>query len=70
VTSRPSDADPVPENPGIAEDPTDDHAHGHGFINQGSRFMLLDNLSRAVEPLLVLACARLYAGGEWGFFKY
>jgi O-antigen/teichoic acid export membrane protein len=60
----------IPETTGVAEDPADDHAHGHGFINQGSRFMLLDNLSRAVEPLLVLTCARLYAGGEWGFFKY
>jgi O-antigen/teichoic acid export membrane protein len=47
-----------------------DHAHGHGFINQGSRFMVLDNVSRVAEPLLVLVCARLYAGGEWGFFKY
>lgn len=47
-----------------------DAAHGHGFINQGSRFMVLDNLSRIAEPLLVLVCARLYAGGEWGFFKY
>lgn len=55
-----------------ASNPADepDHAHGHGFINQGSRFMLLDNVSRAAEPLLVLVCARLYAGGEWGFFKY
>ncbi|HEX2613265.1 MAG TPA: polysaccharide biosynthesis C-terminal domain-containing protein [Fibrobacteria bacterium] len=69
-SSRNIPAVPVPENPGIAEDPADEHAHGHGFINQGSRFMLLDNLSRAVEPLLVLTCARLYAGGEWGFFKY
>lgn len=59
-----------PEGTGIAEDPADEHAHGQDFINQGSRFMVLDNLSRAVEPLLVLACARLYAGGEWGFFKY
>jgi O-antigen/teichoic acid export membrane protein len=47
-----------------------EHAHGHGFINQGSRFMLMDNVSRVAEPLLVLVCARLYAGGEWGFFKY
>jgi O-antigen/teichoic acid export membrane protein len=55
--------DPVPADEA-------DLAHGHGFINQGSRFMLLDNLSRVAEPLLVLVCARLYAGGEWGFFKY
>ena len=32
--------------------------------------MLLDNVSKAAEPLLVLLCARAYAGGEWGMFKY
>ncbi len=32
--------------------------------------MLLDNASKALEPVLVLLCARLYVGGEWGFFKY
>ncbi|MBW8886901.1 MAG: polysaccharide biosynthesis C-terminal domain-containing protein [Fibrobacteres bacterium] len=46
-------------------------AQGHReFINRGSRFMLLDNVSKAAEPLLVLLCARAYAGGEWGMFKY
>lgn len=40
------------------------------FINNGSRFMLADNASKVVGPLLVLLCAKLYAGGEWGFFKY
>jgi len=47
-----------------------DHSRDQDFINQGSRFMLLDNASKVLEPLLVLVCARLYAGGEWGFFKY
>ncbi len=40
------------------------------FIHQGSKFMLLDNASKVLDPLLVLLCARLYVGGEWGFFKY
>ncbi|HNY32876.1 MAG TPA: polysaccharide biosynthesis C-terminal domain-containing protein [Fibrobacteria bacterium] len=33
------------------------------------RMVLLDNLLRPVEPLLVLACTSLYAGGQWGSFK-
>lgn len=46
-------------------------SHGHRkFINRGSRFMLLDNASKAVEPVLVLLCAKAYAGGDWGIFKY
>ncbi len=46
-------------------------AQGHReFINRGSRFMFLDNVSKAVEPLLVLLCAKVYADGEWGMFKY
>jgi O-antigen/teichoic acid export membrane protein len=46
-------------------------SHGHrDFINRGSRFMFLDNASKAIEPLLVLFCAKAYAGGEWGVFKY
>jgi O-antigen/teichoic acid export membrane protein len=40
------------------------------YINKGSKFMLLDNVSKGLEPVLVLLCARLYVGGEWGFFKY
>ncbi len=40
------------------------------FINRGSGYMLLDNASKALEPLLVLLCAKAYAGGEWGVFKY
>jgi O-antigen/teichoic acid export membrane protein len=40
------------------------------FINKGSRFMFLDNISKVAEPLLVLACAKAYAGGDWGLFKY
>jgi O-antigen/teichoic acid export membrane protein len=32
--------------------------------------MFLDNDSKAAEPLLVLLCAKVYAGGEWGMFKY
>lgn len=30
---------------------------------------MLDNLLRPVEPLLTLACASFYAGGQWGSFK-
>jgi O-antigen/teichoic acid export membrane protein len=44
--------------------------HSREFIRQGSLFMLLDNTSKVLDPLLVLACVKLYAGGEWGFFKY
>jgi len=40
------------------------------FLNKGSRYLLLDNISKGLEPVFVLLCARLYAGGEWGFFKY
>ncbi len=40
------------------------------FIHNGSRFMIVDNASKVLSPLLVLFCAKLYAGGEWGFFKY
>jgi O-antigen/teichoic acid export membrane protein len=35
----------------------------------GMRMAFLDNVLRLVEPLLVLACASLYAGGSWGSFK-
>jgi O-antigen/teichoic acid export membrane protein len=66
-----------PQNPGIPdESPVPETgkaaatAPGRDYINQGSRFMVLDNVSKVMEPLLVLLCARLYAGGEWGFFKY
>lgn len=40
------------------------------FINRGSGYMLLDNGSKVLEPLLVLLCAKAYAGGDWGVFKY
>jgi O-antigen/teichoic acid export membrane protein len=35
----------------------------------GMRMAFLDNVLRLVEPVLVLACASLYAGGSWGSFK-
>ncbi len=50
-----------------ADDPIETH---RDFINKGSRFMFLDNLSKVAEPLLVLFCAKAYAGGDWGVFKY
>lgn len=31
--------------------------------------VLLDNVSKVVEPLLVLSCAGAYSGGAWGSFK-
>lgn len=40
------------------------------FLARGTAFMLLDNASKALEPLLVLLCAKAYAGGDWGIFKY
>src|SRR5688572_19913486 len=40
------------------------------FLNRGTTFMLLDNASKALEPVLVLLCAKAYAGGDWGVFKY
>jgi len=55
----------TPEHPDAAGARAD-----RDFINNGSRFMLADNASKIVGPLLVLVCAKLYAGGEWGFFKY
>ncbi|HLP43634.1 MAG TPA: lipopolysaccharide biosynthesis protein [Fibrobacteria bacterium] len=45
-------------------------AEDRRFLNRGSAYMLLDNASKVLEPLLVLLCARLYAGGDWGIFKY
>lgn len=39
-------------------------------LRWGARMVFLDNLLRPVEPLLVLACAGLYAGGRWGAFKF
>lgn len=38
-------------------------------LKWGMRMVLLDNALRPVEPLLVLACASVYAGGAWGSFK-
>jgi O-antigen/teichoic acid export membrane protein len=31
--------------------------------------VLLDNLLRPLEPVMILACASLYAGGPWGSFR-
>jgi O-antigen/teichoic acid export membrane protein len=55
--------------PGLETEAGSEKAHRE-FINKGSRFMFLDNASKAAEPLLVLLCARAYAGGDWGVFKY
>ena len=38
-------------------------------LRWGARMAALDNVLKLVEPLLVLACASLYAGGDWGSFK-
>jgi len=35
----------------------------------GIRMVMLDNLLRPVEPVLILVCASLYAGGAWGSFR-
>jgi O-antigen/teichoic acid export membrane protein len=40
------------------------------FIRKGSRFMIWDNATKVLDPLLVFTCAGLYAGGDWGTFKY
>lgn len=60
---------PAPQEPeqGLPDPSADGH---RDFINKGSRFMFLDNLSKVAEPLLVLFCAKAYAGGDWGVFKY
>ncbi len=39
-------------------------------LRWGARMVFIDNLLRPVEPLLVLACAGIYAGGRWGAFKF
>ncbi|MEN9306741.1 MAG: hypothetical protein RL173_673 [Fibrobacterota bacterium] len=39
-------------------------------LRWGARMVFIDNLLRPVEPLLVLACAGIYAGGQWGTFKF
>lgn len=61
-------SDPVPAPAAPASEPVSE-SH-RDFINRGSRFMFLDNVSKVAEPLLVLLCARAYAGGDWGIFKY
>ena len=35
----------------------------------GIRMVMLDNLLRPLEPVLILICASLYAGGAWGSFR-
>ena len=39
-------------------------------VRWGLRMVFLDNLSRPLEALLILACASLYAGGAWGSFRF
>ncbi len=58
-----------PSRPTAGAESTEGDGH-RDFINKGSRFLILDNLSKMAEPLLVLLCAKAYAGGEWGIFKY
>ncbi|HOX53059.1 MAG TPA: polysaccharide biosynthesis C-terminal domain-containing protein, partial [Fibrobacteria bacterium] len=38
-------------------------------LRWGARMVLLENMVRPLEPLLVMACAGMYAGGAWGSFK-
>ena len=67
----PSDPNAGPATPQSTASRSSDSSESHrDFINKGSRFMLLDNASKVVEPLLVILCAKVYAGGEWGTFKY
>jgi O-antigen/teichoic acid export membrane protein len=35
----------------------------------GLRMVFLDNILRPLEPVMILACASLYAGGAWGSFR-
>jgi O-antigen/teichoic acid export membrane protein len=62
-----ADSQEPPSSPGPAASSSQGHRE---FINRGTRFMFLDNASKVAEPLLVLLCAKAYAGGEWGMFKY
>ncbi|MCB9497362.1 MAG: hypothetical protein H6686_10805 [Fibrobacteria bacterium] len=39
-------------------------------MRRATVFMLLDNASRAFEPLLKMACAVAFVGGAWGAFAY
>lgn len=60
---------PTSDNPPPAQGSDAGH-HADGFVRRGSLFMIADNLSKGLDPLLVLLCAKLYAGGDWGQFKY
>ena len=52
-----------PETTAIASDPALQDTRW------GLRMVFLDNLLRPLEPVMVLACASLYAGGAWGSFR-
>jgi O-antigen/teichoic acid export membrane protein len=39
-------------------------------VRWGLPMVVLDNLSRPFEALLILACASIYAGGAWGSFRF
>ncbi len=48
--------------------PADD---GHKqFINRALSFTLLENLFKPLAPILELVCAGLFAGGDWGRYKF
>jgi O-antigen/teichoic acid export membrane protein len=39
-------------------------------VNKGLGWVALENIFKVLEPLLLFACAGIYAGGEWGTFKF
>jgi O-antigen/teichoic acid export membrane protein len=40
------------------------------FLNKASFFMVIDNVSKVLEPVLKLSCAKYFVGGSWGSFVF
>ena len=40
------------------------------FLNKASFFMVIDNVSKVLEPMLKLSCAKFFVGGSWGSFVF
>ncbi len=42
----------------------------NAVLRRATVFMLLDNVSRVLEPIVKMACAVAFVGGAWGAFAY
>ena len=39
-------------------------------LKRGAFWVFVENVSKPIEPILLLLCAKYYAGGPWGYFKF